>query len=206
MAPEVLLGFVLACVLLALTPGPNMSLIMANTLTHGLPAGLLTLVGTSTGLALLVAVAALGMNSALVLLAHWFDVIRWAGALYLVYLGVRQLWICWRPAERAPVMLPPRRGGWCMQGLVVSLSNPKVVLFLGAFFPQFLDPQGDPETQLAVLAVLFVAVLVLIDVGCTLVAARARTALRAAHLRRIDAAAGVMLLLGGLALALARRP
>jgi homoserine/homoserine lactone efflux protein len=206
MSAEILLAFVLACVLLALTPGPNMSLIMANTLTYGLPAGLVTLAGTSTGLSLLVAGAALGMSSAMVLLSQWFDVIRWAGALYLVYLGVRQLRLCWRNAERAPVALPPRRGGWYVQGLLVSLSNPKVVLFLGAFFPQFLDPARDPASQLALLAVMFVAVLMLVDVGYTFAAARARTALRAVQLRRIEFTAGVMLLLGGLALALARRP
>jgi homoserine/homoserine lactone efflux protein len=206
MSPEILVAFVLACVLLALTPGPNMSLIMANTLSYGLPAGLVTLAGTSTGLSLLVAGAALGMSSAMVLLSQWFDVIRWAGALYLVYLGVRQLRLCWRNAERAPLAQSPRRGGWYVQGLLVSLSNPKVVLFLGAFFPQFLDPAGDPASQLAVLAVLFVAVLMLVDIGYTLAAARARTVLRAVQLRRIEFTAGVMLLLGGLALALARRP
>ena len=84
--------------LLALTPGPNMSLILASTLTNGLRAGLVTLAGTTTGLALLVAAAAAGMSSVMVFMSEWFDVIRWVGALYLVYLGARQLWLLRRRA------------------------------------------------------------------------------------------------------------
>jgi homoserine/homoserine lactone efflux protein len=208
MTPEILLAFTLTCVLLALTPGPNMSLIMANTLTHGLAAGLATVAGTSTGLALLVAGAALGMSSAMVLFAQWFDLIRLVGALYLVYLGARQL-LALRRARGAgqPAPAPARRGGgWYIQGLLVSLANPKVVLFLGAFLPQFVDPKGDLSAQLTVLALLFVAVLVLVDVGYTLAAARARRTLAKAHLRLIDGAAGVLLLLGGVALGIVRRP
>ena len=89
----VVAAFIATCILLALTPGPNMSLILASTLTNGLRAGLVTLAGTTTGLALLVAAAAAGMSSVMVFMSEWFDVIRWVGALYLVYLGARQLWL-----------------------------------------------------------------------------------------------------------------
>lgn len=207
MSPELILAFVATCILLGLTPGPNMSLIVANTLSHGLGAGLVTLAGTSTGLALLVAGAALGMSSVMVFMSEWFDVIRWIGALYLVYLGARQLWLFRRRGVDGA--LPPvsgSRGSWYAQGVLVSLSNPKVLLFLGAFLPQFVDPARDPVWQLSVLAVLFVVVLVLVDVGYTFAVARARATFDKAKLRFLDGAAGVLLLLGGLALAMARRP
>jgi threonine/homoserine/homoserine lactone efflux protein len=90
--------------------------------------------------------------------------------------------------------------------VLVSLSNPKVLLFLGAFLPQFVDPAGDAVRQLSVLAVLFVVVLVATDVGYTLAVARARATLDAARLRLLDGAAGVLLVLGGVALAMVRRP
>jgi threonine/homoserine/homoserine lactone efflux protein len=90
--------------------------------------------------------------------------------------------------------------------VLVSLSNPKVLLFLGAFLPQFIDPARDPVWQLSVLAVLFVVVLATVDVAYTLAVARARATFDAARLRLLDGAAGVLLLLGGLALAMARRP
>jgi threonine/homoserine/homoserine lactone efflux protein len=207
MSPEVLAAFVAACILLGLTPGPNMSLILANTLSYGLPAGLITLAGTATGLALLVGAAAVGMGSMMVLMSAWFDVIRWVGALYLVYLGARQLWLLYRRRATGVAALPPRRAGsWYAQGLLVSLSNPKVILFLGAFLPQFVDPARDPVWQLSVLAVLFVVVLAAVDVGYTLAVGKARAKLDAARLAILDGAAGVMLLVGGVALAMVRRP
>lgn len=207
MSPEVLITFIAACILLALTPGPNMSLILANTLASGLRAGLVTLAGTTTALALLVGAAAIGMSSAMVLMSEWFDVIRWVGALYLVYLGVRQLWLLRRRAAAGGLPQPTRNGAnLYFQGVLVSLSNPKTLLFLGAFLPQFLDPAKDPVGQLAVLAVLFVVVLCAVDVCYTFAVAKARATLDAARLRVLDGAAGVLLLLGGLALAMARRP
>jgi homoserine/homoserine lactone efflux protein len=207
LSPEILLTFVAACILLGLTPGPNMSLILASTLSSGLRAGLVTLTGTTTGLALLVAAAAAGMSSVMVFMSEWFDVIRWIGALYLVYLGARQLWLFRR--QRIPGAAPRKRSSGAnlyFEGLLVSLSNPKVLLFLGAFLPQFVDPARDPVSQLWVLAVLFVVVLAAVDVAYTLMIARARATFDAARLRLLDGAAGVLLLLGGLVLAMARRP
>src|SRR5262245_64350090 len=139
MSVEVLIAFIAACILLGLTPGPNMSLIVANTLTTGLTAGLYTLAGTTTGLALLVAAAVMGMSSVMVFMSEWFDILRFLGALYLVWLGARQLWHFWH-AEAGSGTPPPTRGNCYVQGLLVSLANPKVMLFLGAFLPQFLVP------------------------------------------------------------------
>ena len=207
MSPEILIAFVAACILLGLTPGPNMSLIIANTLRGGLGSGFVTLAGTTTGLALLVGAAALGMSSVLVFMSEWFDVIRWLGALYLVFLGARQLWQ-FRQRRRNPgeLQTPSSRGGAYVQGVLVSLSNPKVLLFLGAFLPQFVDPAADPVRQLWVLAVLFVVVLAAVDVGYTVAIAKARTIFDAAKLAVLDGAAGVLLLAGGVALAMVRRP
>jgi len=205
MTVEVLVAFIAACLLLGLTPGPNMSLIVANTLSTGLAAGLFTLAGTTTGLALLVAGAVMGMSSVMVFMSEWFDVLRFLGALYLVWLGARQLWQFWQ-AERAEKTASVSRGNCYVQGLLVSLSNPKVMLFLGAFLPQFIDPRADAVAQLTTLAVLFVLVLAAVDVGYTLALARARTRFSAARLRFLDGAAGVLLLLGGAILATMRRP
>lgn len=207
MTPELILAFAAACVLLALTPGPNMALMIANTLGSGLRGGLVTIAGTTTGLAVLVAAAAAGMTSVMVFMSTWFDVVRWIGALYLVYLGASQLWRLWkRPASAASLEPSVRRGSWFFQGLAVSLSNPKVILFLGAFLPQFVDMRADPVGQLIVLAILFVVVLAMVDVTITVAVARARTTFGAARLRLLDGAAGAFLLLGGVALAAMRRP
>ena len=195
-----------ACVLLALTPGPNMSLIVANTLSGGLRAGLTTLAGSSTGLAILVVVAAAGMSSVMVLMSQWFDYLRWAGALYLMVLGIRQLrgWWRWRAAAAPPP--PPAATTTYAHGLFVSLSNPKVLLFLGAFFPQFIDVTLPALPQLVTLAVVFWATLLLTDLAYTLALARARSAVDMRKLRVLDGLAGGLLLVGGLVLATSRRP
>ncbi len=143
MSMGILAAFVAACIFLAITPGPNMSLIIANTSAHGLRGGLWTLAGSTTGFSILVGIAALGMTSVMVLMADWFDVIRWLGAAYLVYLGARQLYAALYPTGTQTVRLP-RSGALYVNGLVVSLSNPKVLLFLGAFLPQFVDPTQPP--------------------------------------------------------------
>ena len=205
MSFETLAIFTGACVLLALTPGPNMSLIVANTLSGGLHAGLVTLAGTGTGLAILTAIAAVGMTSVMVLMAQWFDVVRLAGAAYLMILGARQLVSWWR---RRGTLSPPAAASSkasYMNGLLVALSNPKVLLFLGAFFPQFVDPAQDPGLQLAVMCVLFVSTLLIVDVCYTAAVARARRTLSPRLLARMDAAAGGLMVAGGLFLLTARR-
>lgn len=215
MTATLLATFIAACALLAITPGPNMAMNIAATLSGGLAAGLATLAGTLTGLAILVAIAAIGMTSVMVLMAEWFDVVRWLGAIYLVVLGGRQLWSWWhtRRAKIQAAEMPslPTASKLSLltryvQGVAVSLSNPKVLLFLGAFFPQFVSPEAAPGPQLAVLAVLFVVVLLAVDVSYTLAIARARAAFDMSRLRVLDAISGGLLVAGGLVLASARRP
>jgi len=206
MSLTLLIAYAATCLLLALTPGPNMALIIANTLGGGLRAGLLTLLGTMSGLTVLVVIAAVGMTSIMVLMAEWFDVVRWLGALYLVYLGARQLWVYFRSTAESARAPDVSAGSRYAQGLLVAVSNPKVLLFLGAFFPQFVDPAAPAAPQLAMLAVIFVATLALCDLGYTVALARARAALDVSRLKVLDGVAGGLLVLGGLALAAARRP
>ena len=92
-------------------------------------------------------------------MAEWFDIIRWIGAAYLVWLGISRLRAAWRAAGRCGRCSRRRGGRWFWQGAAVSLSNPKVLLFLGAFFPQFIDPTIAAGPQLALLAVTFVLVI-----------------------------------------------
>jgi homoserine/homoserine lactone efflux protein len=210
MSTTVLITFIGTCVLLAVTPGPNMALIIANTFAGGLRGGLATLVGTTSGLAILVGVVALGMTSIMVLMAEWFDVVRWVGAVYLALLGALQLRAFWRRRnlpDSAPIpLVRTNAGGLYLQGLFVSLSNPKVLLFLGAFLPQFVDVGRDPGPQLALLAALFVAILALVDIAYTIVLARARATIAPSRLAILDGGSGLLLLAGGLALVTLRRP
>jgi homoserine/homoserine lactone efflux protein len=149
--------FVAATAVLAITPGPNMSLIVANTLAGGARQGFVTLAGALTGNALLLVGVILAMSSLMIFMSEWFDVIRWIGAIYLLGLGLRQLRASGRRDVERPRPVPAASA--YIQGLIVSMSNPKVLLFHGAFLPQFIDPARDATGQLQVLAVVFVLVL-----------------------------------------------
>ncbi|RIA56814.1 LysE family translocator [Dichotomicrobium thermohalophilum] len=195
-------AFVLACVVLAATPGPSMALFIANSASHGTRAGLLTVLGNGLGLSILVAAATLGMTSVMVFVAEWFDVIRWLGAAYLVWLGIWRFRAALQSAHDMPQPAAPGNVLW--RGFIVALSNPKVLLFLGAFFPQFLDPAAAIAPQLALLAVTFVIVIVATDALMVLALGTAR----GWFLNRrniLEGFSGSVLVVGGIWLALARR-
>ncbi|MEC9369397.1 MAG: LysE family translocator [Pseudomonadota bacterium] len=206
MSVELYLAFVAACVLLALTPGPALSLIIANGAAHGRGAAVSTVAGNSLGLGLLVTGAAVGLGTVLAVMADWFDVIRWVGAAYLVWLGGRRLLRAWRSDSglAAPVRSVGRRR-WALQGTMVALSNPKVLLFLGAFFPQFVNPDQPAGPQLALLAATFLVVVSACDLIIAFAAGAARTWLTERRARVADAISGSLLVCGGLWLALQRR-
>jgi threonine/homoserine/homoserine lactone efflux protein len=204
MSPEIFVAFVAACWLLAWTPGPTMSLIFANVASYGLTAGLWTLAGNIVGLAVLVTLAALGMSSLMAFVSEWFDWLRWIGAVYLVWLGVQRLRRVWS-GELSFEAGQVRGRHWFGQAVTVCLSNPKVLLFLGAFLPQFVNTEAPIVPQLWILGATFVIVIGLADLISMLVFARVRGAfLRRAHV--LEAVSGGLLLAGGLALAAARRP
>ena len=194
----------IACVALAATPGPSMSLFMANTTSYGTRAGLLTVAGNTIGVSILVATATIGLTSVMALVSEWFEVIRWIGVAYLIYLGVQKLLSATRSAG-VPVQVQPSAHWIIPQALLVALSNPKVLLFLGAFFPQFIDLSSPAAPQLAVLAISFVLAIALTDAALVLVAARARILLTRKGNRAADAVSGIILLGGGALLASIRR-
>ena len=204
MSLELFFAFVMSTALLALLPGPIVSLVVANGTSFGTRAALTTVAGSSTGLALLVTGAALGMGSLLAIMADWFDYIRWAGAAYLVWLGISRIWRVWK---HEPVLPQPQEKGrrWYWQGLVAALSNPKVLLFLGAFFPQFVNHNAAPGPQLALLAVTFVVTAALSDSLYAVLAGTARTWITKQRIRLADTLGGIFLICGGTWLALARR-
>jgi threonine/homoserine/homoserine lactone efflux protein len=199
---QLYLAFVAATVVLALIPGPNVAVIVANSVAYGAQFGLLTVAGTSTAIMIQLAVSGLGMSAVLGTLGGWFEWLRWIGAAYLVYLGIAQ----WRAvtidlAATAPQPKSPR--AIYGRGLLVALTNPKTLLFYGAFFPQFVTPGDTQTSQLMLLLTTCLVVAVVIDSGWALLAARVRH-LFAAHGRLRHRLSGGLLIGAGLGLALAR--
>jgi threonine/homoserine/homoserine lactone efflux protein len=200
MSPALFGAFVGASAILMLIPGPNVALIVANSLTFGARAGLMTVAGTSAAMVVQLTIAALGVTALLGALAQAFDILRWLGVAYLVWLGVR----AWRaPAHGLGqgAVSPREIFG---RGFLVSLTNPKTLAFYGAFLPQFLDPSAGLGKQMTILSVTFVSTALVIDSGWALLAGRAR-GLVARFGRLRNRLTGAVLVGAAVGLALARR-
>jgi homoserine/homoserine lactone efflux protein len=196
-------AFVAASMLLILMPGPNVALIVANSVAHGVRTGLVTVAGTASAMVIQLALTVLGMETLLAWMGELFDLLRWAGVAYLLYLAIRAFSAPETDLTGTRADARPPLAIWT-RGFLVSLTNPKTLLFYGAFLPQFVAPGDDTRSQLVLLAVTFVVLAIVFDSVWALLAGRlARVLTLRARLRnRITAAT---LALAGLGLALARR-
>jgi threonine/homoserine/homoserine lactone efflux protein len=159
-----LLGlFVVAAIVLLLTPGPAVLYIVTRSVEQGRVAGLVSALGVHVGTLVHVAAAALGVSALLVSSALAFDIVKYLGAVYLIYLGIRKL--LGRDQTATGQALAPRSLRRLFgQGVVVNLLNPKTALFFLAFLPQFVDvSKGAVGFQILVLGLIFVALGVMSD-------------------------------------------
>jgi homoserine/homoserine lactone efflux protein len=202
MTIELYLVFVLASILLAVTPGPNVALIVGTSLGHGVRGGLMTVAGVNVGLVLQVSAVAAGLSWLVDLFARHFDLIRYIGAAYLVILGAQQLLA--RPKTEADEPKTLRADRAFARGLAVAFANPKTLIFYAAFLPQFL-PQGDQGSALWLLAATVATIAAVSDTLYAIFAARARAALSSRVRRMADKVSGVIMLGGATVLLAARR-
>lgn len=157
--------FAVASVLLAITPGPDMLYIATRSVAQGRQAGVVSALGVHSGILIHTVAAALGLSAIVATSTYAFKVIQFAGAAYLVYLGIKTILsknetLEIKGTERAKLY------DVFYQGLVTNLLNPKVVIFFLAFLPQFVDPsRGDIALQLLLLGVIMVVLTLPIDVG-----------------------------------------
>jgi threonine/homoserine/homoserine lactone efflux protein len=202
MSLQLYLAYVAACFIAAAIPGPTTTLIVANSLRHGVKAGLLNAAGTQLGCGTMLTLVLFGLATAIANLGHWFDWLRLAGAAYLIYLGWKLIRAAASVDGGRPAGQP--RGGFFMQGCLVSLSNPKQLLFFGAFLPQFIDPQGNYTAQIALLG--FTALICggISDSSFAILGGRAARLLSPGRGRWIMRCSGGALIGGGLWLGLSR--
>ena len=155
-------AFLIASLVLALTPGPGVIYIVTRSLAGGRRAGLASAGGVALG-NLGGALAATAGLAALLALSTWaFTIVKYAGAAYLVYLGVQIVRA--RPGEAAPSHVRPAPVSRVFRdGFLVALLNPKTALFFAAFLPQFIDPDAASFRQSLLLAIVFVAIAALTD-------------------------------------------
>jgi threonine/homoserine/homoserine lactone efflux protein len=203
MSLQVYLAFVAACIALALLPGPIVTLLIANGLRYGTRAALTNILGVQAGMVIVIGILAVGLTSLMATMGYWFDWVRFAGAAYLVWLGIK---LIRAPAKGVEIGAPPPppRGGFFLQGFVVALSNPKLLVFFGAFIPQFMDLSKDHLSQVLVLGITFMVVAGLTDMIYALLAGRVRTIFSAQRTQLVSRISGGFMIGGGIWLALTR--
>ncbi len=200
MSYESYLTFCVAAIALALVPGPTVTVIIANSLRYGAKAGLMNVLGTQAGFVIWLALATAGLNAALQIMGVWFDVLRWAGAAYLVWLGIK-LFMSKGDLAMAVDRARPR-GSFFLQGFVVIISNPKMLVLFGAMIPPFLSNGGNVTRETLLLGLTFMVIAAAGDTAYAFLAGKAGAWLSRSRIRTIEIVSGICLTAGGIWLAL----
>lgn len=199
---DTLLVFSLTTYLLVATPGPALIYIIGRTLNSGRSAGIASMIGAQAGEVVYLVGAALGVSTLIASSPTLLEVFRYAGAAYLIFLGVRQIL---RRNEATEAPRPPSVRGLAAQGFVLQILNPKLIVFFVAYFPLFLDPSEPFAPQMLVLGVVYMAIAIASDLiyvlGASVVAKRFLASPRA--VRRTTVGTGVVYIGLGLAAAVA---
>jgi threonine/homoserine/homoserine lactone efflux protein len=205
---ETLLAFTLAGVILVIIPGPSVLFIVGRALAHGRRAALASVAGNTAGASLVVIVVALGFGAIAAQSVAIFTALKLIGAAYLVYLGVQTIRKRGDLIARLGEPAGSAGGRMFLQGMIVGVTNPKVLVFFAAVLPQFVDTAaGSPTTQMLVLGLLFAMIAATLDITWGLVAGTARTwfATSPTRLRWMGGIGGTSLIVMGAGLALTGR-
>jgi threonine/homoserine/homoserine lactone efflux protein len=195
-------AFLLLTMVLILIPGPVVTLVIATSAAKGVRAGLVTVAGSATGLASALLIIALGLAFVLNHALFWFEILRWVGAAYLIWLGIQ----AWRGAGQAAAQ-PAHHGVHFVRGFLAAVLNPKVIAFFTAFLPQFIDPSLPAGPQLALMSAVTAVLAALSDSTWAILAGLGRTWLiKPTRTKLLGRLSGLALIGGGIWLSLARRP
>lgn len=203
MTLESYIAFSAAAAALALVPGPTVTVIIANSLRFGARAGLMNVAGTQAGFLIWLAIAVVGLGAAVEVMGVWFDVLRYAGAAYLAWLAFKLFRSKGDLAVAVDRARP--RGSFFFQGLIVIISNPKMLVLFGAMIPPFITPGADPMQQIFLLGLTFMAIASIGDTAYALMAGKAGSWLSQSRIRTLEIVSGCFLLGGGLWMALRGR-
>lgn len=199
--------FLAAALVIAAIPGPGIFYVAARTLSEGRASGLASTAGTALGGLVHVVAGSLGISAIILASAELFAVVKFVGALYLVWLGIKTFRSAGRALSLESEPVGDKRA--FRDGVLVEALNPKTAAFFLAFIPQFLDPAAsNPTLQFLLLGAISVTLNTLADVVVVLMASATRTQLvgRPHLTQRLTQGSGIFIVGLGLSLALARRP
>jgi threonine/homoserine/homoserine lactone efflux protein len=201
---HVYLAFVVATTIMIALPGPSVLLTVAHSISFGWQHALSTVAGATVGIAVQLLVAAIGLTSLLNVVAEAFEWLRWGGAAYLVYLGVKQ----WRSASE-PLEVDTStvsKSNLFVQGLVITIPNPKSLIFIAAFLPQFIDAARPLGLQFSFIVPTFLVITFTVTSLWALIAGKVSGFLQSQRaFQSVLRTAGGLMIIAGASLAVARR-
>ncbi len=191
MTIEQIIYYCLACFIVVIVPGPTVTLIIANTLAFGARAGILNVVGTQLGLILMIGLLAIGFQFINQQLDWFLDIIRFFGAIYLIWLGYKIFTSLSLITEITKKKYSHKE--FIIQGFLVIWSNPKAFLFLGAFIPQFLNFNQSTGIQIILLGLLFMLIGSIFDSAYAIVFGKFRNLVSSKYLSLLNRIGGILL-------------
>ncbi len=201
---QVYFAFVVATTIMIALPGPSVLLTVAHSISFGWKRGIATVAGETVGIAVQLIIAAIGLASLLNVVSEAFELLRWAGAAYLVYLGIKQ----WKSAGERPEIgsSSVSKKNLFIQGLIVTIPNPKSLIFIAAFLPQFIDASRPVGLQFTIIVLTFLVITFTVTSVWALVAGNVRVFLQSQRaFRSVMRTAGGLMIIAGVGLAMARR-
>lgn len=207
MSIELWIAFVVASAVLLIIPGPTILTVISYSMTHGRRANVPLVAAVALGDSTALALSLLGLGALLATSAFWFTVIKWAGGMYLLYLGIKLLRMGISSSELVAPAAPGSRWKLFANTYLVTALNPKGIVFFVAFLPQFINPNLPVAQQLWVLALTFVVLATLNATLYAVFATSARKALASPKAqRRFNLTGGSLLSIAGVWALVAKCP
>jgi len=199
-----LLAYAAACLVLAIVPGPNVTMVISSSLSRGSRAGFMNILGSQVAMLSMVLVVGFGLEAVVAFMGWAFDYIKLAGAAYLIWIGINMLRSDGHLGGDGAAT-PRTSMQDAIRGFVVLWSNPKALIFLGALLPQFVDKSHPAFPQIVLLGLIFMLIASTTDSMYAILAGRMRHLLSAARVRLVSRVSGAVLVCGGIWLALLKR-
>ena len=201
---HIYLAFIISTTIMIALPGPSVLLTVAHSISFGWKHGIATVAGATLGIAIQLAISTIGLASLLNTVAEAFEWLRWIGVAYLIYLGIKQ----WRSADQSFEFdsSSASKQNVFVQGLVTTILNPKSLIFIAAFLPQFIDTTKPLELQLMIIVTTFLMIAFTVTSIWALIAGKIRNYIkRPKAINAVVRTSGGLMILAGIGLSLARR-
>ena len=199
-----LLNYIIAVAVIVVIPGPNILLIMNNSMKYGFNNGVQTILGIKAGMMLLFIISLSGIAAVLLFFSSVFVFIKWLGVIYLVYLGISQIILSYKDSKEKNIIAFDQK--YFLKGFLICATNPKGLIFAGAFFPQFLNTNNPLLPQIIILCGSFLLVSLLIEIVYAYLSGMLSSIIKTKKIQKIlDRVSGFVFIIFGIGLSVYKK-